>query len=114
MMWYGRVWLRKSIIAACVVDLPDPVGQVKRTRTCRQARRDRKSDVKGVLSGIQTCVLPIYALGESGSVDPNLPLVDDRHLMAMHVLDRVFDRDDVVRPGLVEEVDHRRLRRRLA
>jgi hypothetical protein len=47
-------------------------------------------------------------------VQTDLPLLDDRAIVVVHDLDRVFDRDDVSPPGPVDVTDHRRDRRRLA
>ena len=47
-------------------------------------------------------------------VGADLTLVDDRALVPVEELDRVLDRHDVARPGLVDLVDDRRERRRLA
>ena len=44
----------------------------------------------------------------------NLPLIDDRQLVPVNVLDRVLDRDDVEGPRRVEVIDDGGLRRRLA
>ena len=44
----------------------------------------------------------------------DLTLVDQTPVVLMNKLDRVLDRDDVVGAVLVDEVDHRRERRRLA
>ena len=51
---------------------------------------------------------------EAGRVGADLALVDDAPLVAVHELDRVLDRDDVVAAGAVDLVDQRRERRRLA
>ena len=51
---------------------------------------------------------------EADGVGADLALVDHRHLVVVEVLDRVFDREDVDRLGLVDPVDHRRQRGRLA
>ena len=51
---------------------------------------------------------------ERVAVDADLALVDRRPLVAVHVLDRVLDGDDVARVALVDLVDHRGERRRLA
>src|SRR6478752_5124293 len=40
--------------------------------------------------------------------------MDERHAALVVELDRVFDRDDVRRSRVVDDVDHRRERRRLA
>ena len=45
-------------------------------------------------------------LGEVGHVDADLALVDRRLLVLVVVLDRVFDRDDVVVEVVVDVVDH--------
>ena len=51
---------------------------------------------------------------EALGVLADLALVDDRELVAVQVLDRVLERDDVARAGRVDVVDHRRQRRGLA
>ena len=53
-------------------------------------------------------------LGEAGDVDADFALVDRRLLVVVIELDRVFDRDDVVIDVVVDVVDHRRQRGRLA
>ena len=50
---------------------------------------------------------------ERVGVEPDLALVDRGPLVAVHVLDRVFDREDVALAIRVDVVDHRRLGRRL-
>ena len=52
-------------------------------------------------------------LAEAGRVDADLALVDDAALVAVHELDRVLDREDVIGAVAVDLVDHRRERRRL-
>jgi hypothetical protein len=47
-------------------------------------------------------------------VDPDLALLDDRQLVVVHDLDRVFDRDDVRAACAVDVADHRGDRRRLS
>ncbi|KAG0908968.1 hypothetical protein G6F31_021614 [Rhizopus arrhizus] len=47
-------------------------------------------------------------------VQPDLALVDDRHLVLVQVLDRVLDGEDVPGGGAVAVVDHRRQRGGLA
>ena len=47
-------------------------------------------------------------------VDPDLTLVDDAALVVVQDLDRVLDRDDVLPPRLVDVVDDRGERGRLA
>ena len=49
-----------------------------------------------------------------GRVGADLALVDDAALVAVHELDRVLDREDVVGAVAVDLVDHRGERRRLA
>ena len=51
---------------------------------------------------------------EAVGVVAHLALVDERHLMRMQELDRVLHRHDVVRTRTVDEIDHRRQRRRFA
>ena len=51
---------------------------------------------------------------EVGRVDADLDLLDQALAMRMLVLDRIFDRDDVPRVAMVDLVDQRRQRRRLA
>ena len=51
--------------------------------------------------------------GERRGVLADLALVDDRLLVAVEELDRVLDRDDVLRVARVDVVDHRRERRGL-
>ena len=53
-------------------------------------------------------------LAEAGRVDADLALVDDAALVAVHELDRILDREDVVGAVAVDLVDHRGERRRLA
>src|SRR5690606_9386227 len=43
--------------------------------------------------------------GEGGGVTPDLALVDDAAFRVVDVFDRIFDREDVVAPLLVEDVD---------
>ena len=57
---------------------------------------------------------PAQRLAEIGRIQPDLALVDDATLVGMEDLDRVLDRDDVLRPGLVHVVDHRGEGRRLS
>ena len=57
---------------------------------------------------------PAHRPGEALRVLADLALVDDRELVAVQVLDRVLEGDDVARAGRVDVVDHRRQRRRLA
>src|SRR3954470_14480764 len=45
---------------------------------------------------------------------PDLALVDQALLVVVYELDRIFDRDDVIRSRPVDVVDHRGERRRLA
>ena len=45
-------------------------------------------------------------LGEVGDVDADLALIDQRLLVLVVVLDRVFDRDDVAVHVVVDPVDH--------
>src|SRR5207247_5899105 len=80
-----------------------------------QCRRDRLQvaqlayeDDVGVLaqSGAQR-------LCEAGRVGTDLTLVDDAALVAVEELDRVLDREDVLRPVAVDLVDQRGERRRL-
>src|SRR5881396_1752382 len=52
--------------------------------------------------------------GEAGRVVADLALADDAVDVLVGELDRVLDRDDVVVPVAVDEVDHRRERGRLA
>jgi hypothetical protein len=52
-------------------------------------------------------------LGERDGVGADLALVDDAALVAVEELDRVLDGHDVVGPGPVDQVDHRRERGRL-
>ena len=47
-------------------------------------------------------------------IEADFALIDDRLLVRVQELDRIFDRDDVVRRVLVAIVDHRRERGRLA
>ena len=42
---------------------------------------------------------PAHRAGEALGVEADLALVDDRELVAVQVLDRVLERDDVARPG---------------
>ena len=51
---------------------------------------------------------------EARGVEADLALVDDAAAVRVQDLDRVLDRDDVLPPGAVDVVDHRRERRRLA
>ena len=51
---------------------------------------------------------------ERAGVDRDLPLGHQALLARVHELDRVLDRDDVVGPGPVDQVDHRRERGALA
>ena len=51
---------------------------------------------------------------ERGGIEAHLTLVDDRLLVGVQVLDRVLDRHDVLRAGLVDVVDHRGQRGGLA
>jgi hypothetical protein len=44
----------------------------------------------------------------------SLSLIDQAFLIAMHELDRILDRDHMIRAGLVDVVDHRRQRGRLS
>ena len=53
-------------------------------------------------------------LAEARRVRADLALRDDAALVPVHELDRVLDREDVVRLLAVDLVDHRRERRRLA
>ena len=53
-------------------------------------------------------------VGEALGVAVHLALVDEAALVLVHELDRILDREDVVLPLLVDLVDHRRQRRRLA
>jgi hypothetical protein len=55
-----------------------------------------------------------HGLGEGRDVLPDFALGDDRLLVLVVVLDRVFDRDDVPLEVHVDVVDHRRQRGRLA
>src|SRR5579872_1512033 len=52
-------------------------------------------------------------VGEAVRVVPDLALIDDRHLMKMQILDRIFHREDVPRHRRVDDVDHRCERGRL-
>ena len=54
------------------------------------------------------------ASGEGLRVGADLALVDDALLVAVEELDRVLDRHDVLLARLVDLVDHRRQRGRLA
>ena len=51
---------------------------------------------------------------KSGSIGADLALVDDRLFVFVQELDRVLDREDVVRAFGVDHVEHRRQRRALA
>jgi len=51
---------------------------------------------------------------EGAGAGPELALVDRSLLDRMHILDRVLDRQHVVRPARVDQVDHGSQRRRLA
>ena len=51
---------------------------------------------------------------ERVGVGAHLALVDQALLVAVHELDRILDRDDVLVARLVDVVDHRAQRRRLA
>ena len=53
-------------------------------------------------------------LRERRRVETDFPLVDDAAVVAVHDLDRVLDRDDVLPPRAVDVVDDRCERRRLA
>ena len=44
---------------------------------------------------------------ERSRVIANLPLIDETFLIPVHELDRVLDGDDVIRPVLVDVIDHR-------
>ena len=44
---------------------------------------------------------------ERSRVIADLPLIDETFLIPVHELDRVLDGDDVVRPILVDVIDHR-------
>ena len=57
---------------------------------------------------------PLERVVEVVGVGADLALVDDRALVGVQDLDRVLDRDDVTRLVLVDVVDHRGERRRLA
>ena len=57
---------------------------------------------------------PLQRGVEVGGVGADLALVDDRALVGVQDLDRVLDRDDVPVVVVVDEVDHRAERRRLA
>ena len=62
-------------------------------------------------------VLPqhvLQRLGEAVRVGEHLALVDHRVLVLVHELDRVLDGDDVLGARVIDLVDHRRERRRLA
>src|SRR3954453_12911759 len=52
--------------------------------------------------------------GEAFGVRADFALVDDRAFVFVQVLDRVLEGDDVIGPGAVDVVDHRRQRRALA
>ncbi len=52
-------------------------------------------------------------VGEAGCVLADLALVDDAALVIVQELDRILDRDDVIRAAAVDLVDDRRERRRL-
>ncbi len=52
--------------------------------------------------------------GEGFRVETHFALVDDGLLIRVQEFDRILDREDVVRGGLVAVVDHRRQGRRLA
>jgi hypothetical protein len=49
----------------------------------------------------------IEGILEALRMDADLPLRDEALLVLVHELDRVLDRDDVVRPHPVHEVDER-------
>ena len=55
-----------------------------------------------------------HGTAEGFGVHPDLALVDDRLAVAMQILDRILDRHDVPGLVLVDPVDDRRQRRRLA
>ena len=57
---------------------------------------------------------PLQRGVEVGGVGADLALVDDRRLVGVEDLDRVLDRHDVLVLRLVDVVDHRAERRRLA
>ncbi len=62
-------------------------------------------------------VLPqhmLEAVGEAVRVRTDLPLVDERLVIRVQELDRVFDRHDVIRTGSVDQVDERGQGGRLA
>src|SRR5439155_7568249 len=52
-------------------------------------------------------------VGEAERVDTDLPLVDDAALVAVHKLDGILDREDVIAARAVDLVDQRRVRGRL-
>ena len=66
-----------------------------------------------ITSGSWRSTLRSARLNDAVSM-PDLALVDHRALVAVHELDRVLDRDDVLAHRVVHVVDHRRERRRLA
>ena len=53
-------------------------------------------------------------IGEGGHVRADLALLDNTALVAVHILDRILDRDDVAGAGHDDVVQHRRQRRRFA
>ena len=50
------------------------------------------------------------AAHERAGIEPDLALLDRRHVVLVYVLDRVLDRDDVTGAVLVDPVDDRRQR----
>jgi hypothetical protein len=85
------------------------LGGGERERDGLEVAKLADQDHVGVLA--QTAA---QRVGERLGLGADLALVDQRALRLVHELDRVLEGEDVTRHGLVEVVDHRRERGRLA
>ena len=82
----------------------------------RQGRLDR-IDVAHLSDQDHVGILPedpAERAPEGRRVDLDLALLDATQLVGVHVLDGILDRDDVLGRCLVDQIDHRRQRRRFA
>ena len=87
------------------------------TRVRRLERGVERLEVANLADEDDVRILPQHAaqrLREAGGVGADLALVDVAVDVAMEELDRILDRDDVRVAVLVDVLDHRRERRRLA
>ena len=93
-----------------ILTIEDPIEFVHESKRCLINQREVHRDTLGFSEALRSAL----RLGEAERVPVHLALVDQAALRLVHELDRILDREDVVRPVVVAVVDLAGVRGRLA